>query len=92
MYYYLRYCYSKGDFGGPLTDSNGVLVGIFSHGWGCAEPFYPGVYTRVANYVDWIQQQQATPTPPTTTNSALKIQIMSLKMFCIILLFKYYFN
>ena len=46
----------KGDSGGPVV-LRGILVGVVS--WGlddtCAQPEYYGVYTRVANYVDWIK-------------------------------------
>jgi secreted trypsin-like serine protease len=49
-------CY--GDSGGPLVveddDGNYVLVGIVSNGQGCARAKYPGVYTRVGNYVNWL--------------------------------------
>lgn len=43
----------QGDSGGPLV-VNGVLVGITSWGNGCARAGYPGIYTRVGNYITWI--------------------------------------
>ena len=30
------------------------VVGITSWGFGCANPYYPGVYTNVAKYIYWI--------------------------------------
>lgn len=47
------------DSGGPLVakfDNVIKLVGIVSWGNGCAQAAYPGVYTRVASYLDWINQ------------------------------------
>jgi len=50
----------RGDSGGPLmlAHQNGkfYLVGIVSFGKKCAEPGIPGVYTRVTNFLDWIEK------------------------------------
>ena len=31
-----------------------TLVGIISFGFGCADYYYPGVYTKIASFYDWI--------------------------------------
>ena len=51
----------QGDSGGPLyrvdaTDNRIIAVtGITSWGIGCGIAEYPGIYTNVVSYVDWIQ-------------------------------------
>eukprot|EP01054_Gregarina_sp_Poly1_P006715 Gregarina_sp_Poly_1__6714@NODE_3611_length_978_cov_21_725576_g2297_i0_p1_GENE_NODE_3611_length_978_cov_21_725576_g2297_i0NODE_3611_length_978_cov_21_725576_g2297_i0_p1_ORF_typecomplete_len259_score14_28Trypsin/PF00089_26/1_6e66Trypsin_2/PF13365_6/9_9e09DUF316/PF03761_15/7_4e05Peptidase_S7/PF00949_21/0_057DUF1986/PF09342_11/0_042Peptidase_S55/PF05580_12/0_056_NODE_3611_length_978_cov_21_725576_g2297_i019795 len=46
----------NGDSGGPLF-VDGEVVGLVSWAAGCARQGYPTVYTRVAEYIDWISQQ-----------------------------------
>ncbi|XP_026486844.2 uncharacterized protein LOC113393937 isoform X1 [Vanessa tameamea] len=49
----------KGDGGGPLVcERSGTwqLVGVVSWGIGCGQPGVPGVYVKVAHYLDWISQ------------------------------------
>ncbi|CAK1541721.1 unnamed protein product [Leptosia nina] len=42
-----------GDSGGPIF-YKGVVTGLVSFGYTCGNRFYPGVYTKVSFYVDWI--------------------------------------
>ncbi|KPM34604.1 hypothetical protein AK830_g11967 [Neonectria ditissima] len=51
----------SGDSGGPIIDaSTGVLIGLVSWGQGCAEAGYAGVYSRLGNYVTWINANKWT--------------------------------
>ena len=43
----------QGDSGGPAV-INGKLAGIVSTGVDCGSVFFPGIYTRVHKYLDWI--------------------------------------
>jgi len=43
----------QGDTGGPLV-LKGIQYGIISWGKDCGNPQYPGVYTDVPSYADWI--------------------------------------
>ncbi len=57
----LRWARTQGDSGGPqmfqMANGRWAVVGIVSWGIGCADPGVPGIYTRVSNYVDWINQR-----------------------------------
>jgi len=51
----------RGDSGGPLLDTtvgqNKSQVGIVSFGRGCGDIKYPGVYTRISTYNEWIRDR-----------------------------------
>ncbi|XP_058448159.1 serine proteinase stubble isoform X3 [Malaya genurostris] len=50
----------EGDSGGPMViqrpDKRFLLAGVISWGIGCAEANQPGVYTRISEFRDWINQ------------------------------------
>jgi len=48
----------QGDSGGSidwLNNSRYYSIGVVSFGFGCAQENLPGVYTKVINYLPWIQ-------------------------------------
>ncbi|HEX2449060.1 MAG TPA: trypsin-like serine protease [Methyloceanibacter sp.] len=49
----------QGDSGGPLVakvQDKFVQVGVVSWGHSCADGVFPGVYTKVSSYTDWINE------------------------------------
>jgi len=50
----------QGDSGGPLMipeKDKFYLLGVVSFGYKCAEPGYPGVYTRLTHYINWVMDK-----------------------------------
>lgn len=48
-----------GDSGGPIFGWTGHYweqVGIVSYGFGCADRGFPGIYTRLSYYYQWIKE------------------------------------
>lgn len=49
--------YQQGDSGGPLVLADDTQIGLVSFGSDCNDPDgKPGVYTRVADNLDWIRK------------------------------------
>ncbi|XP_068443731.1 serine protease 27-like [Clinocottus analis] len=56
----------KGDSGSALVTKKGFMwiqSGIVSFGDGCGQPMTPGVYTRVSEYQDWINNMTGSSNP-----------------------------
>jgi len=54
----VNYDSCQGDSGGPIIHkASGVQVGIVSWGFGCAQAGYPGVYAKVSEQIDWINER-----------------------------------
>jgi len=62
----------QGDSGGPIhrwLDDHWEQVGIVSYGVGCARENYPGIYTRLSVYHDWILEAMDSPYPTSSISS-----------------------
>jgi secreted trypsin-like serine protease len=69
----------QGDSGGPLTVGfNGapVLAGIVSSGSGCADPKYPGLYTRVTSYLPWLREYVHLPQSPPGSPTGVQVNAL----------------
>jgi trypsin len=70
----------QGDSGGPLTvayNGTSVLTGIVSSGSGCADPKYPGLYTRVTSFLPWLRQY--VPLPQSPPGAPTGVQVTALQ-------------
>ncbi|MCP4021238.1 MAG: serine protease [Desulfobacteraceae bacterium] len=66
----------QGDSGGPMvvrnaSDDGWLLAGITSFGDGCAQAGSPGVYAKVMNYTDWIEENTEISNPAAPSAATL---------------------
>jgi trypsin len=66
----------QGDSGGPLVANVGgqPLIGVVSFGVGCADPGFPGIYTRLSNPDLNARVRAANPPPRTEPVSGVTVQ------------------
>lgn len=73
----------QGDSGGGLICNN-QLAGIVSFGMGCASKLYPGVYTDVSQYRDFIKVA--------IESDVVRLPPPSRKLICLVLCLMYFLN
>ena len=69
----------QGDSGGPLTvavNGSPLLAGIVSSGNGCADPKFPGLYTRVTSFLPWLRQYVALPQSPPGSPTGVEVKAL----------------
>ena len=69
----------QGDSGGPLTvavNGSPLLAGIVSSGNGCADPKFPGLYTRVSSFLPWLRQYVALPQSPPGSPTGVEVKAL----------------
>ena len=74
----------QGDSGGPLAVEVGdswTLAGIVSWGYNCADPAYPGVYTRITQYLSWIEDH----VPDANPSAVVYIEIPTTPLWSLML-------
>ena len=76
-----------GDSGSPLflevgSPSRIAVLGITSFGAGCADPYFPAVYTRVSSYLSWIESTIVSHLPPSPPSSSSPPPFRSVGLRC----------
>uniref|UniRef100_A0A8C1P691 Zgc:123295 n=1 Tax=Cyprinus carpio TaxID=7962 RepID=A0A8C1P691_CYPCA len=90
----------EGDSGGPMVSKKGSLwiqSGIVSFGQGCGDSKYPGVYSRVSQYQNWIKSYTGSNPPgfvqfnSTSSSNLRSVPSWSIAIFVIYSLCLFFF-
>ncbi|KAM9328520.1 coagulation factor VIIi [Pholidichthys leucotaenia] len=72
----------RGDDGSPLVtvfESTHFLMGVVAWGRGCAHPGYYGVYTNMANFLDWVEETIRNPPTAKTPTRQMMASLLEQK-------------